>query len=776
VSNQRNDRTDRNDADEKMIQALDYHADGRPGKIEVISTKPTLTSQDLAKAYSPGVAWPCLEIAKDPELAYKYTAKGNLVAVISNGTAVLGLGNIGALAGKPVMEGKGVLFKRFADIDVFDIEVNEATVEGMVNIVSALEPTFGGVNLEDIKAPECFEIETQLIEKMNIPVFHDDQHGTAIIATAAFLNAIEITKRDIKKIKVVVSGAGAAAISVSKLFFELGLPKQNLIMCDSNGTIYKGREKGMNKYKEEFAVETSARTLADAMKGCDCFIGLSARGLVTQQMVKDMAPQPIIFAMANPEPEIYPSEVHEVRDDAIMATGRSDFPNQVNNVLGFPFIFRGALDVRAKKINMEMKLAAVKALAELAKEEVPEEVKMAYGGEDFKFGINYLIPKPFDPRVLTRVTPAVAKAAMDSGVARTNIEDLHAYARSLEGRMGHTAQFMKSLRDRLSTYVAKSGKKVRVVFAEGTNTRILQAVKQLVEEDKIEPILLGRKKAIHKKMDMLGLEKYKDDVRTINPRKHEEFENYVRMYSKERQRSGVSVYHAEELMSHQNYFGSMMVKHGLADAVIAGPTLNYADCFPPLMHVLGTQEKKSAAGIFIMTFKNRVLFFADCAVQIEPNEDQLCEIAAGTAELFRKLMKREPRIAFLSFSNFGSNDSDRAKVVKRAVGLTKSRYPNLIVEGEMQADVAVNKGLMDKLFSFSKLDGPSDILIFPELNSANISYKLLAQLGNANAIGPILLPMNHPANIIPRTATVTEIVNMCVLSALLSDKKMSTKE
>ncbi len=776
MSNQRNDRTDRNDADEKMIQALDYHADGRPGKIEVISTKPTLTSQDLAKAYSPGVAWPCLEIAKDPELAYKYTAKGNLVAVISNGTAVLGLGNIGALAGKPVMEGKGVLFKRFADIDVFDIEVNEATVEGMVNIVSALEPTFGGVNLEDIKAPECFEIETQLIEKMNIPVFHDDQHGTAIIATAAFLNAIEITKRDIKKIKVVVSGAGAAAISVSKLFFELGLPKQNLIMCDSNGTIYKGREKGMNKYKEEFAVETSARTLADAMKGCDCFIGLSARGLVTQQMVKDMAPQPIIFAMANPEPEIYPSEVHEVRDDAIMATGRSDFPNQVNNVLGFPFIFRGALDVRAKKINMEMKLAAVKALAELAKEEVPEEVKMAYGGEDFKFGINYLIPKPFDPRVLTRVTPAVAKAAMDSGVARTNIEDLHAYARSLEGRMGHTAQFMKSLRDRLSTYVAKSGKKVRVVFAEGTNTRILQAVKQLVEEDKIEPILLGRKKAIHKKMDMLGLEKYKDDVRTINPRKHEEFENYVRMYSKERQRSGVSVYHAEELMSHQNYFGSMMVKHGLADAVIAGPTLNYADCFPPLMHVLGTQEKKSAAGIFIMTFKNRVLFFADCAVQIEPNEDQLCEIAAGTAELFRKLMKREPRIAFLSFSNFGSNDSDRAKVVKRAVGLTKSRYPNLIVEGEMQADVAVNKGLMDKLFSFSKLDGPSDILIFPELNSANISYKLLAQLGNANAIGPILLPMNHPANIIPRTATVTEIVNMCVLSALLSDKKMSTKE
>ncbi len=783
MSNQRNDRNDRpeirsdkTDQDEKRQQALDYHSEGRPGKIEVISTKPTLTSMDLTKAYSPGVAWPCLEIAKDPELAYKYTAKGNLVAVISNGTAVLGLGNIGALAGKPVMEGKGLLFKRFADIDVFDIEINAPTVEEMVNIVAAMEPTFGGVNLEDIKAPECFEIETQLIEKMNIPVFHDDQHGTAIIATAAFLNAIEITGRDIKKTKVVVSGAGAAAISVSKLFFELGLPNANLIMCDSNGAIYKGRTTGMNKYKEEFAVETKARTLADAMNGSDCFLGLSARGLVNGEMVKSMAKNPIIFAMANPEPEIYPHEVHAVRDDAIMATGRSDFPNQVNNVLGFPFIFRGALDVRAKKINMQMKLAAVKALAELAKEEVPEEVKMAYGGEDFKFGINYLIPKPFDPRVLTRVTPAVAKAAMDSGVARINIEDLQAYARSLEGRMGNTAQFMKSLRDRLSTHVVKRGSKIKMVFAEGTNTRILQAVKQLVEEDKIEPILLGRKKAIHKKMDLLGLEKLKDEVKTINPRRHEQFENYVRMYSKERQRSGVSIYHAEELMSHQNYFGSMMVKHGLADAVITGPTLNYADCFPPLMHVLGTKEKKGAAGIFIMTFKNRVLFFADCAVQIEPTEDQLCEIAADTAELFRKLMKREPRIAFLSFSNFGSNNHEKAIKVKNAVKLTKNRYPNLIVDGELQADVAVNKGLMDKLFNFSTLDGPTDILIFPELNSANISYKLLAQLANANAIGPILVPMNHSANIIPRTASVTEIVNMCVLSAMLSDKKMSTKE
>lgn len=774
MTNQRNDL--KTIEDEKRQQALDYHSEGRPGKIEVISTKPAMTAQDLTKAYSPGVAWPCLEIAKDPELAYKYTAKGNLVAVISNGTAVLGLGNIGAVAGKPVMEGKGLLFKKFADIDVFDIEVDENTVEGMIKVVKALEPTFGGVNLEDIKAPECFEIETRLIEMMDIPVFHDDQHGTAIICSAAFLNALEITGRDIKKTKVAVSGAGAASISCARILFELGLPKENLIMCDSNGAIYKGRTQGMNKYKDEFAVDTKARTLADAMVDADCFIGCSAKGLVSQEMVKTMAKNPIIFAMANPDPEITPAEVHAVRDDAIMATGRSDYPNQVNNVLGFPFIFRGALDVRARKINMQMKLAAVKALADLAKEEIPEEVKLAYGGEDFKFGKNYLIPKPFDARVLTRVTPAVARAAMETGVARIQITDLQAYARSLEGRMGTSAGFMKSLRDRLTTFVNKSGKKVKLVFAEGTNTRILQAVKQLIEEDKIEPILLGRKKAIHKKMDMLGLDSLKDSVKTINPRKHPEFDNYVRQFAKEKQRSGVSIYHAEELLAHQNYFGSMMVREGQADAVITGPTLNYADCFPPLVRVIGTNDKHTASGIFIMTFKNRVLFFADCAVQINPSEEQLSEIAAGTADLFRKLMKREPRIAFLSFSNFGSNESDDARKIKRAVQLTKTKYPNLIVDGEMQADVAVNKNLLDKLFNFSTLDAPTDILVFPDLNSANISYKLLAQLANTQAIGPILVPMNKPANIIPRTASVTEIVNMSVLTALLTDKKMSMRE
>lgn len=775
MSNQRNDHS-KNDQDHKKIQALEYHSEGRPGKIEVISTKPTMTSLDLAKAYSPGVAWPCLEIAKDPELAYKYTAKGNLVAVISNGTAVLGLGDIGAVAGKPVMEGKGLLFKRFADIDVFDLELNSKSVDEIVNIVSALEPTFGGVNLEDIKAPECFEIETQLIEKMNIPVFHDDQHGTAIIASAAILNALEITNRKMKDTKFVVSGAGAAAISCAKLFFELGLPKENLIMCDSNGAIYKGREKGMNKYKDEFAVETKARTLGDAMVGADVFIGCSAKGLVSQDMVKAMAPNPIIFAMANPDPEISPPEIYAVRDDAIVGTGRSDYPNQVNNVLGFPFIFRGALDVRAKKINMEMKLAAVHALAQLAKEEVPEEVKIAYGGTDFKFGREYLIPKPFDPRVLTRVSPAVAKAAMDSGVARIEIPSIMAYARSLEGRMGNSGEFLKSLRDRLATYVAKRGSKVKVVFAEGTNSRILQAVKQLVDEGKILPVLVGRKKAIHKKMDMLGLEKYKEDVKTVNPRKHADFEHFVRMYSKEKQRSGVTLHHSDELMAHQNYFGSMLVREGQADAVIAGPTLNYPDCFPPLARVIGTQDGKPAAGIFIMNFKNRVLFFADCAVQINPSAEQLAEIASSTADLFRKLMKREPNIAFLSYSNFGSNTSEDAKKVRKAVALTKELYPNLQVDGEMQADVAVNKGLMDKLYNFSELEGPTDILIFPNLDSANISYKLLAQLSSANAIGPILLPMNKSANIIPRTATVSEIVNMSILSALLSDEKINSKE
>lgn len=758
-----------NDKEQRRQQALDYHSQGRPGKIEVIATKPCVTAEDLTLAYSPGVASPCLEIHKDPELAFKYTSKGNLVGVISNGTAVLGLGDIGALAGKPVMEGKGVLFKRFADVDVFDIEVNESTIEGMVNIVSALEPTFGGINLEDIKAPECFEIEQQLIEKMNIPVFHDDQHGTAIIASAGFLNAIELTNRKMEDVKVVFSGAGAASMACANLFFDLGVRRENLLMCDSKGVIYEGRTEGMNKYKEIYAVKTSARTLADAMVGADAFIGCSARGVLTQDMVKTMAADPIIFAMANPEPEIYPDEVFEVRKDAIMATGRSDFPNQVNNVLGFPFIFRGALDVRAKKINIEMKLAAVKALADLAKEEVPDEVKLAYGGIDLSFGRDYLIPKPFDSRVLTRVSPAVAQAAMDSGVARTHIEDMKGYANVLQNRLGRSASFMKSLRDRLQTYVSKRGKKVRMLFAEGSNTRILQAVRQLLQDDLIQPVLLGKPEQIQAKIQLLGLEQM-EGLEIINPTKSPLLPEFTRKFCDRKQREGVSIYHAEDLMMTENYFGSMMLREGHADSFIAGPTLSYPQCMMPVMQVMGTRDKAKAAGIFILVFKNRVLFLADTTAQIAPEPEDLARIAASTAELYRYLMKREPRIAFLSYSSFGSNSNPSARKVKKAVAYAKEHYPELICEGEMQADVAVNQNVMKKLFDFSTLDEPTDILIFPELNSANISYKLLSQLADCHAIGPILVPMIGSVNIMQRTAPVSEIVNMSTLTALLCEK------
>ncbi len=755
------------DLENQKKDALFYHEEGRPGKIEVTPTKSTISSSDLAKAYSPGVAWPCLEIAKNPEDAFKYTAKGNLVGVVSNGSAVLGLGNIGPLAGKPVMEGKGVLFKKFADIDVFDIEVDEPTVEGMVNVVKSLEPTFGGINLEDIKAPECFEIEAQLIEKMDIPVFHDDQHGTAIIAAAGFLNAVTLTNRKLEEIVVVFSGAGAASIACARLFIDMGVKRENLIMTDSKGVIYKGRGAGMNKYKDEFATERDLKTLEDAMKDADAFIGCSARGVLTKEMVKTMAPHPIIFAMANPDPEIYPDEVAEVRDDAIMATGRSDFPNQVNNVLGFPFIFRGALDVKARKINQEMKIAAVKALADLAKEEVPDEVKLAYGNQDFSFGKDYIIPKPFDPRVLTRVTPAVAKAAMDTGVARVNIENFQEYTANLANRLSQTASFMKNLRDRLTVHVNKKKSKVKMVFAEGLNTRILQAADVLKREGRVEPILLGEPEKIKEKMSSLGLDNLKE-LEIIEPSQDAYFKDYYMEFSEMRQRSGVSVYHAEDMMEQENFFGSMMVRKNRADCVISGPTLDYGSCLMPIINVIGTEESVKAAGIYILVFKNRVLFFADCTCQIDPNSEDLAEIAGTTAELFKQLMGRDPKVAFLSYASFGSNNHPAAKKMKKAVQITKSRYPNMTVDGELQADVAVNHAILKKLFNFSSLDGPADVLIFPELNSANISYKLLSQLSDASAIGPILVPMKSTANIIQRTATVSEIVNMCNLTALMS--------
>ncbi|MFZ9001758.1 MAG: NADP-dependent malic enzyme [Bacteriovoracaceae bacterium] len=752
---------------DKDKQALDYHSKGRKGKIEVVSTKPCLTSRDLSLAYTPGVAVPCLEINKDPSTAYQYTSKGNLVGVISNGTAVLGLGNIGAMASKPVMEGKGVLFKRFADIDVFDIEVNETSVEGMVNVVKALEPTFGGINLEDIKAPECFEIEKQLIEIMDIPVFHDDQHGTAIIASAGFINALEIQGKKASDVKVVFSGAGAAAMACANLFFELGVKRENLLMCDSKGVIYKGRQEGMNTYKEIYAVDTDSRTLADAMNGADAFIGCSSAGVLSQDMVKTMAPKGIIFAMANPTPEIFPDEVKEVRDDIVMATGRTDFPNQVNNVLGFPFIFRGALDVRAKKINLEMKLAAVKALAELAREDVPEDVRMAYGNNNFSFGPNYIIPKPFDRRVLTRVSPAVAKAAMESGVAQSPIEDIKEYAYNLEQRFGGSITFMKAVKDGLHHMVKSSQQRLKVVFSAGLNTRILNAAKSLREEEIIEPILLGDKDKIHKKIEDLGINGL-EDIEIINPENHEKSEEFIQEYFEKKQRRGVTKYLASEQMGHENYFGSMMVQHGLADTLICGPTHTYPEAMSPLLNVIGTKNKHKASGIFILLFKNKTLFFTDCTVNIRPKAEELSQIAIDARELYVNLMKREPNVAFLSFSNFGSTIDDETNKIKSAVELTKKQCPNMKIDGEVQADVAVNKSLMEKLFPFSDLEDSADILVFPDLNSANISYKLLSELAECDPIGPVLVPMNKPSNIVQRTGSVNQIVNMSYLTALLS--------
>jgi malate dehydrogenase (oxaloacetate-decarboxylating)(NADP+) len=757
--------------DQNAQAALDYHSMGRPGKIEVIPSKPCITARDLSLAYSPGVAEPCIEIANDPEAVYKYTAKGNLVGVVSNGSAVLGLGNIGPLAGKPVMEGKGVLFKRFADVDVFDIEINCKTVDEMVDAIKALEPTFGGINLEDIKAPECFEVERRLKEIMDIPVFHDDQHGTAIIASAGFINAIEVTKRKIEDCTVVFSGAGAAAMAIAKLFFHLGVKPENLLMCDSKGVIYKGRTQGMNPYKEDFAIETDKRTLADALKGCDAFMGCSAKGVVNKAMVLSMAKDPIIFAMANPDPEILPEEVAAIRDDAIMATGRSDYPNQVNNVLGFPFIFRGALDVRARKINEEMKIAAVYAIADLAKEEVPDDVRMAYGGEDFTFGKNYIIPKPFDKRVLTRVSSAVAKAACDSGVAKKPITDFTQYALDLEARLGHSASFMRLIRSRLGTENKK-----RIVFPEGANTRILRAIHTLHDEGKIEPVLLGEKAKIHAKMDNLGLSHLKKEIEIIRPSESEHFDDYYKDYHNARQRVGATLSLSEDLLKRGNYFATMMLKKGHADGMITGTTQSYPDCFKPMMRVLGSNNKKKAAGIIILVYQNKLLFLSDCTVNINPTAEDLCEIAQHSVDMYRKLLQREPTVSFLSYSNFGSNMTEDTKKVQKAVELAKQKMPDVMLDGEMQADVAVNEEILTNLFSFSDMKKAADILIFPDLQSANISYKLLSQLSDCTPIGPIIAPLEYAANIVQRTSTVEEIINMTHLTALTSELAKLEKE
>lgn len=756
-----------NDEELQTKLALDYHEQGRPGKIEVNPTKPCLTARDLSLAYTPGVAKPCLAIANNPHDAYKYTAKGNLVAVISNGTAVLGLGNIGPLAGKPVMEGKGVLFKRFADIDVFDIEVNESSVEGMVKVVKALEPTFGGINLEDIKAPECFEIERILKEQMNIPVFHDDQHGTAIIASAAFLNALEVTQRSLDSVKVVVNGAGAAAIACANLFIQLGVNRKNLMMCDSKGVIYKGRTEGMNKYKESFALETTCKTLNDAMKGADVFLGCSVKGALTKEMVVHMAPNPIIFAMANPEPEIYPHDVFEVRPDAIMATGRSDFPNQVNNVLGFPFIFRGALDVQATKITDEMKLAAVYALSALAKEEVPVEVRNAYESQDFTFGKNYLIPKPFDNRVLVRVSSAVAKAAMTSGVARQTIVDFQEYAMMLERRLGPSAEFSKLLRDKVTAKVNRIGRKIKIGFVDGGNSRVIQTANELISEGSFSPILIGEDSEIQKRIHQLGLEKMMDQLTIVDPRVTQLGTHINKEIYAWGQRDGLTHYDTQQLLKQREYYGAMMLKHDMVDVLIAGPTRAFTNYYGPMVHLLNEDRGIKAAGVYILVYRGKVLFLADCAVHVDPTPEQLLYITSSTVELYQQMMKKSPAVAVLSFSNFGSSRHPMAKKMRRAVGMIKKKHPDLMIDGEMQADVAVNENIIKNLFSFSDLKRSADVLIFPCLSSANITYKLLVQLSDADVFGPILVPLSRPANIVQRTATVTEIINMSLLTASL---------
>ena len=738
--------------------ALLYHTQGRAGKIEVVPTKPLLTQRDLSLAYSPGVAEPCLEIAKDPSLGFVYTARANLVAVVSNGTAVLGLGNIGALASKPVMEGKGCLFKNFADIDVFDIEVDTTDPDELINIVAKLEPTFGGINLEDIKAPECFYIEETLKRKMNIPVFHDDQHGTAIISGAALLNAVELVDKPLDQLKVVVSGAGASAIACAKFYVTLGCNMKNFLLVDSKGVVYEGRTEGINKYKAEWAVKTSARTLADAMEGADVFLGCSVAGLVTKEMVSSMADNPIVFAMANPDPEISYADAKEARDDVIMATGRSDFPNQVNNVLGFPFIFRGALDVHARVINEEMKVAAARALADLAKQDVPESVQRAYDGVALKFGPEYIIPKPFDPRVLTWEAPAVAKAAMDTGVARKQI-DIDEYRASLERIFGRTHMVMRKYRQQ-----ARRQPK-RVVFPEGDDDKILRAAQILVDEGIAKPVLLGNPKHIMQKISEMGLD-ILDRVEIVSPYHFDNFEAYCKEFSELRKRRGVTFREASYKLHSRKWFSMMMLRMGDADAVVLGMTTHYPDSLRPALEVVGTKEGVScAAGMYMIVLNNDVNFFADCTVNVDPTAEQLAEIALVTADEVRRLGV-EPRIAMISFSNFGSSRHSSSIKMARATEIVKQRAPGLEVDGEMQFNVAVDYDLMKELYPFCKLQGPANTFIFPNLDTGNACYKMMIKLGGAEAVGPILMGLQSPVEVIQRADSVDAVVRLAAIAAV----------
>ncbi len=734
--------------------ALEYHAQGRPGKLKIVATKSMQTQADLSLAYSPGVAYPVLEIADKPEEAYDYTAKGNLVAVISNGTAILGLGNRGAQAAKPVMEGKAVLFKRFADVDVFDIEVNSTDPEEIVRFVEMISPTFGGINLEDIKAPECFYIEREAQRRCNIPVFHDDQHGTAIISGAGLINALELVEKDIAQVKIVINGAGAAGIAVADLYVALGAQQGNIVMCDTRGVIYAGRTEGMNEYKAQYAVDTAARSLADAMVNADVFIGLSAPNILNKEMVRSMARDPIIFAMANPDPEITYEDVQAARGDAIFGTGRSDYPNQVNNVLGFPFIFRGALDVRARAINMEMKLAATRALAALAKEDVPDSVLRAYGLDALRFSRDYIIPKPLDPRVLMRLAPAVALAAMESGVARLHI-DLDAYMDALAARMGPSVQVMRAMEQK-----AKQAPK-RLVFAEGEHPKIIRAAYALASEGIARPILLGRPDEITAQTQALGLD-YAPVA--VDPNQSTKRSQYAEIFYLRRQRKGVTLSLAGDLLRQPNYFGPMMVDQGEADAFVSGVTYNYPEVLRPALQAVGRQEERWVSGVYMMLVQERIYFFTDATVIIEPTVEQLAAIAVNAAELAQEF-DIEPRIAMLSFSNFGSTAHEQAEKVRLATELVKQRRPDLEIDGEMQADIAVVPELMQRHYPFSRVRD-ANVLVFPHLAAANTAYKLLSRLGGAEAIGPILVGMGKPVQVLATGADVRDIVNVAILATV----------
>jgi len=740
--------------------ALNYHSKGRPGKIQVVPTKPTNSQRDLTLAYSPGVAEPCLRIADNVEDVYKYTAKGNLVAVISNGTAVLGLGNIGPEASKPVMEGKGLLFKIYADIDVFDLEINAKTVDEFVNIVKALEPTFGGVNLEDISAPTCFEIERRLKAEMKIPVMHDDQHGTAIISGAALMNACEIQGKKLDKIKLVVNGAGAAAVSCTKMYLSLGVKKENLVMFDVNGLLTPDRT-DLDEMRLQFATNrTDIASLSDAMKGADVFVGLSAGNVVTQAMLVSMAKNPIVFAMANPEPEINFDLAIAARKDIIMATGRSDFPNQVNNVLGFPYIFRGALDVRATAINEEMKIAAVKAIAEMAKKPVPEAVNLAYGITNLKFGRDYIIPKPMDQRLITEVSSAVAKAAIDSGVARKTITDWDAYHEELLSRLGNNNKILRDV-----TNKAKQNPK-RVVFAEADTYKILRAAQIVKDEGIAIPILLGNAATIKEIIRENELDL--DDVQIIDPKAGTERSlEFAEFLFKKRQRKGVTLYEAKKLMVDRNYYGACMVHFGEADALISGLTKDYATTIKPALQIIGTEVGVNrVAGMYLMITEKGPVFFGDTTVNINPTAQELVDITV--------LMERsvaqfniKPRIAVLSYSNFGSNEGEIPEKTRETVRILHEKYPNIVVDGELQANFALNSDLLADNFPFSVLNGkPANTLIFPALASGNIAYKLLQEIGGAEAVGPILLGMKKPVHVLQLGSSVREIVNMVTIAVV----------